>query len=69
MTASVKIGLTGAPVSLLANATAVGPGPWVQRSGLNSAHAATVTGTGTVSATVDIQVSLDGASRCAPSEP
>ncbi len=47
-------------VVLLQAATAVGPGPWVRRSRLNSAHDATVTGTGAVTATVDIEVSLDG---------
>ena len=57
---STEASLEGASVSLLTNATAVGPGPWVERVWLSTAHDATVTGTGTVTATVDIEVSLDG---------
>ncbi len=47
-------------VLLLTNETLLGPGPWIARDDFNSAFSATVTGTGAVSATVDIQVSNDG---------
>ena len=52
--------VTGAVSILLAAATVVGAGAWVALSKIPVACQATVSGTGTVTGTVDIEVSNDG---------
>ncbi len=42
--------------ALLTNATVVGPGPWIARDDINTSFSVTTSG----SATVDIEVSIDG---------
>ncbi len=47
--------------ALLTNAIAVGPGPWLARDDINTSFAVTASS----SATVDIEVSLDGVNTVA----
>ena len=47
-------------IQLLSNVTVTGPGDWVPTSAFAKSVVATLTGTGTLSATINVEVSDDG---------